>query len=100
MGQVNAALMEADAYIQLMESAGQGQKATKFLLDLLKDHENVYANQGLVGRAVEQLDTVANALLDAGDRSGAILTVKQIIQLNPPNKDEFQEVLKKLQSGA
>jgi tetratricopeptide (TPR) repeat protein len=108
LGQDSPALSEVDGYISLVENSGKRSKATEFLikaiqeqpakLELHKRLADVYTRDGKVVEAVEQLDLIADALLNANNTRGAILILKTIIALNPPNAAEYQDALAHLQN--
>lgn len=108
MQQDQAALGEADAFIAYQEKSGQPARAMRFIEEamttfpdkaaLRKRLADALGRNGEVVRAVEEWDAIANALLDAGDRAGAISAVEHIIALNPPNADDYRRVLADLKS--
>jgi tetratricopeptide (TPR) repeat protein len=61
---------------------------------------SVYRQVGNKPKAVEQLDTLGNLQLDAGLTDDAIETIRQIVQLNPPNVQEYEHLLNNLSSGS
>lgn len=46
--------------------------------------------------AISQLDEIGEALLQSGDRAGAIQAIEKIISLGPSNKDEYLTLLAQL----
>ncbi len=61
---------------------------------------SVYRQVGNKPKAIEQLDTLGNLQLDAGLTDDAIETIRQIVQLNPPNVQEYKNLLNNLSSGS
>jgi tetratricopeptide (TPR) repeat protein len=106
LGQENAAITEIDSYVSLLENGGKRTRAVDFLtqliaergekLELRKRLADVLVRCGRIPDAVEQLDVIANALLDAGNKGGAITMLKAIIALNPPNVKDYQTALQEL----
>lgn len=47
-------------------------------------------------KAVEELDALGDRLLNAGDREGAVLVIRQIIALDPPRVQDYRKVLGEL----
>ena len=45
------------------------------------------------------MDAIGDALLQAGDRQGAIKVIEAILALNPPNALEYHSVLDSLKKG-
>ena len=58
-----------------------------------------YKQLGRIEDSIKQLDALGDLLLEAGDRAATIQTVEMILALNPPNKDDYEEVLKQLRNG-
>jgi len=106
LGQENAAITEIDNYVGLLENGGKRTRAVEFLTHLLEERgeklelrkrlADILVRCGRIPDAVEQLDLIANALLDSGNKGGAITMLKAIISLNPPNIKDYQEALQKL----
>ncbi|MEJ5225007.1 MAG: tetratricopeptide repeat protein, partial [Anaerolineales bacterium] len=103
------AVAELEGYVSYLETNRQGDKALAFVQSMLEEDPNrvelrrvlaaIYQRAGKVEQAVEQLDMVGNALMDAGDRDGTIEIITTILTLNPPNADQYRQVLQSLQAG-
>lgn len=110
LGQDNAATTEIDGYVGMLENIGKRTKSVDFLnalivergekLEIRKRLADVLVRCGRIPDAAEQLDAIANAMLDAGNKSGAITMIKAIIALNPPNAKEYQDALAQLNPPA
>ncbi len=110
LSQDNAAYTEIDNFIGILENGGKRPKAVEFLnriiaecsekLELRKRLADLLVRYGSIPEAVEQLDAIANAMLDAGNSAGAATMIKAIIALNPPNLSDYQEALKQLSKRA
>jgi tetratricopeptide (TPR) repeat protein len=59
-----------------------------------------YQQRGRVAEAIGQLDALGDAQIEAGNLPEAILTVRAILALRPPNAEGYQELLQKLESGS
>jgi tetratricopeptide (TPR) repeat protein len=59
-----------------------------------------YQQRGRVAEAIGQLDALGDAQIEAGNIPEAILTVRSILTLRPPNAEGYQELLRKLESGS
>jgi tetratricopeptide (TPR) repeat protein len=59
----------------------------------------VYRQTGNTEQSIEQLDQLAELQLEAGLHSDAIVTVRRIIEMNPPRLDDYKRLLQQL-SGA
>lgn len=102
-GQDNAAVKETSHILAVMKENGQKEEMVEFLSTLVKiKGENLELRKYLadalvrdsrIPEAVEQLDAIANTLLDNGNISGATTLIKAIIALNPPNVQEYQKAL-------
>ncbi|MGD0003073.1 MAG: tetratricopeptide repeat protein [Anaerolineaceae bacterium] len=103
LGQDAAGAAEADAFATMLENSGKRNKAIDFLgaviaeqpehFELRKRLADTYLRDGQMIAAVEQLDLVADARLNAGDHDGAIALLESIINLNPPNVNEYRHAL-------
>ena len=106
MSQDSAALAEADSYVALLENSGRRKQAIEFLqgiiadrperLDIHKRLADVFVRNGNITEAVEQLDIIADALMVAGNRNGAMTMLNAIIAFNPPNVNEYRSALAKM----
>ena len=109
LGQQSQAIAELESYLSYMESNGRVEDLIIFLEDLLKDHEDqvflrralaeLYQQVGRLDEAIAQLDTVGEALLNSGNRAGAIEAIKDIVAMNPSNIDDYRKLLAQLQGG-
>lgn len=59
----------------------------------------VYRQTGSVPKAVEQLDALAELQLEAGMHKDAVVTVKQIVALNPEHVDQYRRFLRQMTGG-
>ncbi len=102
-GQEQQAMAEMDKMISYMVSNNQHMKLITFVRQLLIDFPesiplrrrlaDIYANAGMIAEAVVELDTIGDALLQSGDRAGAIQTIEKIVALGPRNKTEYLALL-------
>ena len=53
----------------------------------------LYRQTGMRKQAIETLDAIGEALLESGDRSGALKVIEEILSLNPPNAVDYQNLL-------
>ncbi|MCE1253738.1 MAG: tetratricopeptide repeat protein [Anaerolineae bacterium] len=106
LGQDNSAYTEIDNFIAILENSGKRSKAVEFMnriiaessekLELRKRLADLLVKFGSIPEAVEQLDAIANAMLDAGNSAGAAAMIKAIIALTPPNINDYQDALNQL----
>lgn len=97
------ALAELEQFIAYLSASGKKEQAVEFVESLVESNPNqislrirladLYRQMGHVDQAVEQLDTVGESFLDAGDTVGAVKILERIIDLNPPNIEEYHQSL-------
>ena len=97
------ALAELEQFIAYLSASGKKEQAVEFVESLVESNPNqislrirladLYRQMGRVDQAVEQLDTVGESFLDAGDTVGAVKILERIIDLNPPNIEEYHQSL-------
>jgi len=106
LGLIPAGLNEADAYIKILESEDQLPQAEKFLDDLVEERPDspdlqklmtsYYLAHGKTSTAIAKLDALAENLLVGKNISASVSVVGQIIALNPPNRQEYEQLYREL----
>lgn len=109
MGQPRYALSELDQYLQQLVASGRGAKVLGILQDMARRHPaegglgqrlaRLLLAQKRQGEAIEVLDRLGEAQLEAGDREKAIATLEQIVRLQPANTASYQQLLKQLRES-
>lgn len=109
MGQSDRAMSELEAYITHLESQGKKEPALTFLEDLIREHDNqpllkrthaaLLHRMGRTSEAVPILDKLGDALLEKGDKQGAMDVINQIVLMNPPNAADYRALLSQMRSG-
>jgi len=109
MGQADRAMSELEAYITHLESQGKKEPALTFLEDLIREHEDqpllkrtqaaLLHRMGRTSEAVPILDKLGDALLEKGDKQGAMEVINQIVLMNPPNAADYRALLNQMRSG-
>jgi tetratricopeptide (TPR) repeat protein len=109
LGQEGQALKELDSYVTYFVNKNQQSKVLEFLENMSNEYPDripvrrrlaeFYRHLGRIDDSIKQLDALGDLLLEAGDRAATIQTVEMILSLNPPNKEDYEEVLKQLRSG-
>jgi len=109
LSQDQAALKEVDDFVKVLESQKKNKDALAFLLELVNERPDqldlrrrlaeAYLRLGMTIKAIDQMDQIADKLLDQGDTWGAIETLESIIALNPPNIEDYQTVLQQVKFG-
>ena len=103
MGQQQQATAELESFLTYLESNGRTDDALLFLEDLVKEHADqplfhrALAQQlhrmGRIDEAVSQLDALGDALLESGKNKEAAEVISQILMMNPPNAQEYRDLL-------
>ncbi len=103
MGQQAQVTAELESFISYLDSKGKGNDALPFLEDLIKEHEDqlvfsrLLAEQlhqlGRTEEAVAQLDALGETLLTSGKKKEAVEVVNQILLINPPNAEDYRQLL-------
>lgn len=108
MGQTDKALSELDVYISRLEQHGKIEPAIAFLEELVRDHEDhpmlkrtlaaLLHRNGRTTEAIALLDTLGDALLQNGDRQSAMDVINQIVLMNPPNAEDYRQLLNQMRN--
>ncbi|MDT8305995.1 MAG: tetratricopeptide repeat protein [Anaerolineae bacterium] len=106
VGQPALALRELDQYLKQLVAARRGAKVVGILEDMAQRHPaepglvyrlvRLYLSQNRRKEAMDRLDALGEAQLEAGETKKAIATIEQIIKLGPPNLLSYQQLLKQL----
>jgi tetratricopeptide (TPR) repeat protein len=101
-----AGLNELDGYIEYLETNQKQEEAMNFILTLLAERPDkvevrlrlvdLYTRMDEKEKAVQQLDSMADLLLERGDKAGAMNMLQRIIKLNPTNVIDYEAALNKL----
>jgi tetratricopeptide (TPR) repeat protein len=59
-----------------------------------------YQQRGRIAEAIGQLDALGDSQIETGNIPEAVITVRAILSLRPPNAEGYQELLRKLESGS
>ena len=107
MGQQQQAMSELESFITYLESSRQAEKSIDFLEDLLREHEDetllkrALAEQlhhaGRTQEAIAQLDVLGENLMQSGNKREAVDVINQIVLMNPPNVEDYRQLLAQLQ---
>jgi tetratricopeptide (TPR) repeat protein len=104
VGQGQRAVQELDALLGLYKKSGKAQKMIAVLEDQVHMHPGeiplrfrlarLYVEAKMKEPAIEQLDALGELQLQAGLKKEAAATIRGIIALNPPNIDDYKQILK------
>jgi len=106
MGNVPNAVKVLDEYLRHLQDQGETGRAIEFmqgLIESLPDEAsllqrlgNLYRLAGKREKAVEMLDKAGEMLLQQGHREEAIQVIQQIIQMNPPQVEQYRQLLNRI----
>lgn len=106
VGQPVNAITELDAYLKQLVRSGRGMKVVGILEDMVTQRPSdanlverlsrLYIQQKRIAEAIEILDKLGEAQLEANDTAAAIATIEKIIALKPPNLASYQQLLSQL----
>lgn len=106
VGLPNNAINLLDQYLMQMVRTGRSNKVIAILEDLVQQRPfdanlaerlyRLYVQRKQRQAAIDLLDSLGEAQLEAGDAEGAIKTLERIIKLNPPDKASYQQLLQQL----
>jgi tetratricopeptide (TPR) repeat protein len=105
LAQVPQAQAELESFVAYLEGNDRA-KILPFLLKLLDEHPDqlmirrLYAEQlykaGQMEDAIAQLDAVGDKLMEVGDKAGVTEIIHRILAMNPPNADDYRQLLTQL----
>jgi predicted Zn-dependent protease len=106
VGQPLNAVTELDNYLKQLVRGGRGNKVVGILEDMVRQRptdpnlverlSRLYIQQKRPEKAIELLDRLGEAQLEANDKAAAIETIEKIMALNPPNEASYQQLLSQL----
>lgn len=109
MGQQDRAMSELESYVTQLENQNKLELAVAFLEELSRDHEEqalikralaaLLHRNGRTAEAIPILDQLGEALLEKGNRQGAMEVINQIVLMNPPNAQDYRALLSQMQNG-
>lgn len=106
VGQPNNAVRALDSYLVQLVRGGRGAKVLGILEDMIQQRPTdanladrlvrLYLQQQRKQDAVDLLDKIGEAQLEAGDAQAAVVTIEKILALNPPNLASYRQLLSQL----
>lgn len=107
LGQPAQANAELENYLMYLQTSNRDGHGIAFIEELLQERpeDNVlrralaqqYQQAGRVEDAVKELDSIAESFLNVGRREEALVVINQILLMNPPNADQYRQLLRQLQ---
>lgn len=108
LGQQPAAMKEIDNYVKTLEEMQKTKEVVSFLNELIKEYPDntdirkrlmdAFIRYGHTSKAIQQMDKLADMLLDKGEKWEAIEMVEAIIAMNPPNSNQYKMLLQQIKS--
>ena len=109
MAQTDKAMNELESYVTYLESQNRNDTAIIFVEDMLKEHpDQPLLKRALATRlhhagrndeAISLLDVLGETLMQSGNKQGALEVINQIVMINPPNVEEYRQLLFQMQSS-
>jgi tetratricopeptide (TPR) repeat protein len=109
LGQPAQANAEIESYLTYLQTHGRSEEGIRFVEGLLNDRPNdvvlrralaqLYQQAGRIEDAVAQLDSLAESMLNNGQKEEAMVVINQILLMGPPNAEQYRQLLIQLQSG-
>lgn len=106
VGQPNNAVRALDGYLVQLVRSGRGAKVMGILEDMIQRRPadanladrlvRLYLQQKRKQDAIDLLDKIGEAQLEAGDAQAAVVTIEKILTLNPPNVASYKQLLAQL----
>jgi len=106
LGQDDQAINEIDDYVAYLNLSGEKESGLDYLnklvqeyperVDLHRKRADLLQESGQTELAIQEYDVIGELLLDAGDRQGAIEVIEKILALDPPDKAQYEELIKSL----
>jgi len=109
LAQQPQAIAELDNYLSYLNTNNKSDQVIPFLEDLVNENEDrvilrrtlaeQYKQAGQTEKAIAQLDAIGEILIEDGKKEEAMNTIQQILMMNPPNAEEYQQLLRQLQAS-
>lgn len=106
VGQPINAVGELDNYLKQLVRGGRGAKVVGILEDMVRQRPSdknlvdrlsrLYLQQKRKTEAIEILDKLGEAQLEASETAAAYQTIEKILALNPPNAASYRQLLAQL----
>ncbi len=107
LGQPAQASAELESYLSYLQSTNNKARAIPFVEEMLNERPDdpilrralaqAYQQAGRLEDAVRELDAIAESLLDVDRREEALAIINQILLMNPPNAEQYRQLLVQLQ---
>jgi tetratricopeptide (TPR) repeat protein len=109
LAQIPQAQAELESFLAYLENNNKKEETIPFVQKLLEEHseqvilQRALAEQlykaGRTSEAIAQLDAVGDRLMEADDKAGVAEVVQRILAMDPPNAEDYRQLLAQLQAG-
>ena len=109
LGQEDQAAKELDSYLEFLVEAGRGAEALNLLEEMAREHPGkqalharlaeAYKAAGRTADAIAQYDALGEIQLDAGNAEEAVRSIQAILDLNPPDTEGYEELIRNLKDS-
>lgn len=109
VNQPKSALKELNDYMIQLIKGGKSAKVVGILEDMVKQRPNdpnltdmlarLYLQQKRPQKAIDLLDRLGEAQLEAGNTELAVVTIEKILALNPPNAASYRQLVAQLRQN-
>ena len=109
MAQTDKAMNELEGYTTYLESQNKNDAAIIFVEDILSEHPDQLLlkrslatrlqHAGRIEDATSILDVLGETLMQSGNKQGALEVINQIVMMNPPNVEEYRQLLFQMQNS-
>ncbi|MBK9050176.1 MAG: tetratricopeptide repeat protein [Chloroflexi bacterium] len=109
VNQPKSALKELNDYMIQLIKGGKSAKVVGILEDMVKQRPNdpnltnmlarLYVQQKRPQKAIDLLDRLGEAQLEAGSTEQAVVTIEKILTLNPPNATSYRQLVTQLRQN-
>ena len=106
LGQTAAALVDLDLLVKYYTDRREPRKAISVLEALLQSYPNeaglvmqlaiCYHENGFIDQAITTLDALGETQLSASQTATAAVTIRKIIEWNPPRVEDYKKLLQAL----
>ncbi len=109
LGQEEPAGRALDIHLEQLVEQNRASEALELLEELAREHPgkqalhsrlaDAYRAAGRKADSIAQYDALGEIQLDAGQTKEAIKTIRTILNLDPPNVEGYQELLRNIEGG-
>jgi tetratricopeptide (TPR) repeat protein len=109
MAQTDKAMSELENYTSYLENQRKNDTAIAFIEDLIKEHNDQpllkralaarLHHAGRIDEAISILDILGENLVQLGDKQSALEVINQIVLMNPPNVEDYRQLLLHMQNS-